>query len=428
MGKLGDYFHFHSGTGYLNNAGSTTSGLHMPDHGGAVDKDRHCSLWTLEAFDAPIDEAEVPSGFYRIMHTASGRYLSAPTTLPTAKVTSDYYATFTNPGAEQTGDAHTDIWYIENHGIDASDAAHANEYIYKIWCFQSGYGLSCHSNPGVFGSFSNDYCPRLYSLVNTDGENYTIAGHYYDNVQSVAKNKFGLNNATGAITTKNPLKPADDTYQKLSRTGSAGDKQSQWKLYPVDDITKTVSIGSIGVATFAFTSDTSIPEGVVAYSATAKDEDCISLVKVNSETIPARQGVILRKTDEGKQNFIFTAVHGIGTPIEGNLLKGTLVETPLEVGDYILAKKKVDGEETEELVFGRISEASNIAAGKAFLPKDAVQARGFYPISWGDMETSVEEIPIMMDDASNNGLYIIDGQILIVRDGVKYNAKGQRVK
>lgn len=237
-----------------------------------------------------------------------------------------------------------------------------------------------------------------------------------------------MNNATGAITTKNPLKPADDTYQKLSRTGSAGDKQSQWKLYPVDDITKTVSIGSIGVATFAFTSDTSIPEGVVAYSATAKDEDCISLVKVNSETIPARQGVILRKTDEGKQNFIFTAVHGIGTPIEGNLLKGTLVETPLEVGDYILAKKKVDGEETEELVFGRISEASNIAAGKAFLPKDAVQARGFYPISWGDMETSVEEIPIMMDDASNNGLYIIDGQILIVRDGVKYNAKGQRVK
>ena len=185
-----------------------------------------------------------------------------------------------------------------------------------------------------------------------------------------------------------------------------------------------------------------IPEGIEAYVATERGER-ISLTKLEGKTIPtipARMGVVLRKTDESKNDFQFEAVHGLGigmkavgtggslTPVEdhNNLLVGTLAPTQLAEGNYILAKKKVDGVETDEVVFGEISKASNIAANKAYLPKEAVsQTRGFYTLMWGDVETGIEEIG---GTAQKDGIFMEGQQIVIVKNGIKYNTKGQRVK
>ena len=148
-------------------------------------------------------------------------------------------------------------------------------------------------------------------------------------------------------------------------------------------------------------------------------------------------GVVLRKT-ESKNDFTFEAVHGLGIGMKavgtggsetsvddkGNLLVGTLAETSLDEGDYILAVKK----NTEnEVVFGKISTASNIAANKAYLPKEAVsQTRGFYTLMWGDdVETGIEEI---QGTVQRDGIFVEGQQIVIVKNGLKYNVKGQRVK
>lgn len=152
-------------------------------------------------------------------------------------------------------------------------------------------------------------------------------------------------------------------------------------------------------------------------------------------------GVVLRKTDESKSDFQFEAVHGLGIGMsavgtngnltavgnQGNLLVGTLASTQLAVGDYILTKKKVDGVATDEVVFGRISEASNIAANKAYLRAEAVsQTRGFYTLMWGDdVETGIEEI---QGAVQKDGIFVEGQQIVIVKNGLKYNVKGQRVK
>jgi hypothetical protein len=86
----------------------------------------------------------------------------------------------------------------------------------------------------------------------------------------------------------------------------------------------------------------------------------------------------------------------------------------------------VNDEATDEVVFGRISKASNIAANKAYLPKEAVsQTRGFYTLMWDDVETGIEEI---QGAVQKDGIFVEGQQIVIVKNGLKYNAKGQRVK
>lgn len=441
------------GTRFLNNNGNVTTGgtenLQLANHsnkpGGKPDGTNYCSQWRLHEYDyfVPISDAVIPSGFYRFKNISADMYLAAPKSLP---VKDDNYQSFTVTLSSEQDEAetHRDVWYVQNLGTNGSNEDHANEVIYRIWCFQGGYGLGTDRQPRVVGSYDNiEKCPRLYSIQKTVDCKYVIAGHFYDNVEAVAAKIFGLSYEKGAITNKNFLKPYQNNTT-VSREGTDKNEESaQWEISIVspDELSKSVSIGPIGVGTFAFNSDVQIPKGVEAYVATTESDDGVSLTKLKGDTIPARMGVVLRKTDDSKNDFQFEVVHGLGIGMyavntdgtttevgnQGNLLVGTLAEKSLEEGDYILAKKKVDGVETGEVVFGKISTASNIAANKAYLPKEAVsQTRGFYTLMWGDdVETGIEEI---QGAVQKDGIFVEGQQIVIVKNGLKYNAKGQRVK
>lgn len=425
---------------HLNN--NTSESGHLQISSGNL----QCSQWTLREYDyvGKIDFNDIPSGFYRFKVRDQEQYFAAPTTLPTINTyDANYKATFLT--TKDNTDAHRDVWYIENLGtVDGADDG-KNKIIYKIWCFQGGYGLSTNPSPDVYGSYANTYCPRLYSIVKTgvQGENdlYYLGGHPYDN-DNVGNNKncLGLATNEGAIGRTDYLKDNNSNYTSTHRWVGTDIK---WEIYAVDkeELTKSVTIDEIGVGTFAFTSDVKIPEGVEAYVATTNNDDCIALNRLE-ETIPAHMGVVLRKTDDSKNDFTFEAVHGLGigmsavntdgslTPVDDddkykNLLVGTLAKTQLDVGDYILTKKK---NTANEVVFGMISEASTyIAANKAYLPKEEVsQTRGFYTLMWGDdVETGIEEI---QSAVQKDGIFVEGQQIVIVKNGLKYNAKGQRVK
>ena len=387
---------------------------------------------------------EIPSGFYRFKNISTNMYLAAPESLPAEN---DNYQSFTVTlsSKQDNAETHRDVWYVQNLGKNDSNGEHANEVIYRIWCFQGGYGLGSDGNPRVVGSYNNEQkCPRLYSIQLTTDDNYVIAGHFYDNVDvDGGKNIFGMHYDKGGIDSKKFLKPTDDktTVSRAVEVNDKNNESAQWEISIVspDELSKSVSISSIGVSTFAFNSDVQIPEGVEAYVATERGER-IGLTKLEG-TIPARMGVVLKKTDGSKNDFQFEAVHGLGigmsavgtdgslTAIEnhGNLLVGTLAETELAVGDYILTRKKVDGKPTDEVVFGKILDVSkNIAANKAYLLAEPVsQTRGFYTLMWGDVETGIEEIQSVVQ---KDGIFVEGQQIVIVKNGLKYNAKGQRVK
>lgn len=383
-----------------------------------------------------LDCEEIPSGFYRFRVSGTNKFLAAPETMPSSDAIDQFYACFID--GISYDDSHRDIWYIENLGKAEGADDGKDKFIYKVWCFQGGYGLSTNPRPSVLGSYDRMYCPRLYSIVKaTEGNTYSMGGHPYDNDDVTDQkniNVFGLTASKGAIGNTGYLKHNAD-YTQIHR-GEGTD--IKWEVWSVGPISKSVSISSIGVGTFAFNSDVKIPEGIEAYVATEREER-IGLTKLEG-TIPARMGVVLRKTDESKNDFQFEAVHGLGIGMKavgtggsetsvddkGNLLVGTLAETQLAVDDYILTRKKVDGKPTDEVVFGRISEASSIAANKAYLPAEAVsQTRGFYTLMWGDVETGIEEIG---GTAQKDGIFMEGQQIVIVKNGIKYNTKGQRVK
>lgn len=417
---------------YLNNYVDNTCKLQLSSGTGG------CSQWTLREYDSELTSVEIPDGFYRFKHVSSSKYLAAPEVLPTGNTSEQRYSVTLVDNIEEN-DKHRDVWYIENLGYHTDKT---KGVMYRVWCFQGGYGLSCFGSPQVFGSFTNGLCPRLYSIVKTTEGKYTLAGHYCDT--KVTPNPLGLDKSYG-IGTINPVKATiNGETITFSRTGSSTDPDSQWEIWPVAPISKSVTIvtiGSIGIGTFAFNSDVQIPEGVEAYVATTESDDIISLTQLEDETIPARMGVVLRKTDESKNDFTFEAVHGLGIGMsavntdgtttavnnQGNLLVGTLASTQLAEGDYILTKKKVDGVATDEVVFGKITDVSkNIAANKAYLPAEAVsQTRGFYTLMWDDVETGIEEI---QGAVQKDGIFVEGQQIVIVKNGLKYNAKGQRVK
>lgn len=445
------------GTHFFNNNGNVTTGgtenLQLANHsnkpGGKPDGTNYCSQWRLHEYDyvGPISDAEIPSGFYRFKNISADMYLAAPERDLPAEADNYQSCTVTLSSEQDEDETHRDVWYVQNLGKNDSNGEHANEVIYRIWCFQGGYGLGSDGNPRVVGSYNNGQkCPRLYSIQMTTDYKYVIAGHFYDDVNVGGnKNIFGLDFHDGGITNKKFLKPTDDktTVSRAVEVTDKSNESAQWEISIVspDELSKSVTIGSIGVGTFAFNSDVQIPEGVEAYVATERGE-IIGLTQLEG-TIPARMGVVLRKTDESKSDFQFEAVHGLGigmkavgtggslTPVEdhGNLLVGTLASTQLAEGDYILTQKKVGGEKTDEVVFGKISEEStNIAANKAYLPADAVsQTRGFYTLMWGDdVETGIEEIGGAT--VQKDGIFVEGQQIVIVKNGLKYNAKGQRVK
>ena len=442
LGKLSEddqyvYFTIGSEKKYLNNHNGGVDNLRVASHD-AIGTSNKCSLWTLHQYEDPLAANGLPSGFYRFKHMKSGRYLSAPATLPGSSAISGHNATFSDPNVVDESDAHHDVWYIENLGKNATLEAHKDKVVYKIWCFHGGYGLATNPQPSVLGSYTNQYCPRLYSIVKTDAGYYTLAGHPYDNHSVGGKNIFGLVPGSGAIGNHNPLAPTDNNYTTLSRNGSATEETSWWRILPVESVTKSVTISDIGVGTFAYTSDVEIPEGIEAYVATEQG-DVITLTQVDG-VIPARQGVVLRKTDSSKSEFEFQATHGLGigmmavaadgtsTAVDdnGNLLVGTLKETSLSVGDYILTRKKVDGVATGEVVFGKISEASTIAPNKAYLPATSVTAaRAFYSLGWGGETTEIEPVE---NTVSQDGLFIEGSKIVISRNNVKYNTKGQRIR
>ena len=390
---------------------------------------------------------EIPSGFYRFKNISTNKYLAAPESLPAEADNYDSF-TVTLSSEQDKADTHRDVWYVQNLGTNSSNEDHANEVIYRIWCFQGGYGLGTDRQPRVVGSYNNaKQCPRLYSIQRTTDYKYVIAGHFYDNVDADGagagkENIFGLDFHDGGISTKNFLKPYQNNTTVSREVTDKNDASAHWEISIVspNELSKSVAIGDIGVGTFAFNSDVQIPEGIEAYVATERGER-IGLTQLEG-TIPARMGVVLRrKPYESKNDFTFEAVHGLGIGMyavntdgtttevgnQGNLLVGTLAEKSLEEGDYILAKKKVDGVETDEVVFGEISKASNIAANKAYLPAEAVsQTRGFYTLMWGDdVETGIEEI---QGAVQKDGIFVEGQQIVIVKNGLKYNAKGQRVK
>jgi hypothetical protein len=185
----------------------------------------------------------------------------------------------------------------------------------------------------------------------------------------------------------------------------------------------SATLGSNGYSTFAspYPLDlTNLPDGLTAYKA-AVDGSTVTFTELD-QAVPAYTGILL-KGDESASYDI--PVAGAGTIVSDNAFcvneAGTTF-SPESGYNYFGLKKNT-------LTFGLFDpSAVAIPANKAYL-KVSEGAGARLDISFdGEAPTGISAFAETEDGVQQDGKFLEDGQIVIVRNGVKYRANGQIVK
>ena len=185
----------------------------------------------------------------------------------------------------------------------------------------------------------------------------------------------------------------------------------------------SATLGSNGYSTFAspYPLDlTNLPDGLTAYKA-AVDGSTVTFTELD-QAVPAYTGILL-KGDESASYDI--PVAGAGTIVSDNAFcvneAGTTF-SPESGYNYFGLKKNT-------LTFGLFNpSAVAIPADKAYL-KVSEGAGARLDISFdGEAPTGISAFAETEDGVQQDGKFLEDGQIVIVRNGVKYRANGQIVK
>lgn len=185
----------------------------------------------------------------------------------------------------------------------------------------------------------------------------------------------------------------------------------------------SATLGSNGYSTFAspYPLDlTNLPDGLTAYKA-AVDGSTVTFTELD-QAVPAYTGILL-KGDESASYDI--PVAGAGTIVSDNAFcvnKAGTTFSPESGYNYFGLKKNT-------LTFG-LFDPNDVAipADKAYL-KVSEGAGARLDISFdGEAPTGISAFAETEDGVQQDGKFLEDGQIVIVRNGVKYRANGQIVK
>ena len=217
--------------------------------------------------------------------------------------------------------------------------------------------------------------------------------------------------------TDSPIDLTGDDYIKVALSVSRS-----WL-----DITSegfVATIGSTGWATFS--SDYALDfskatTGLEAYMITGHEGSVVTKSQVTG-TVPAGTGLLL-KGAEG--SYTIPVVGSSSTDVSANkLVAGTGASVSKEDGKtkYVLG---VNGSEAE---FQKIDgTAATVAKGKAYLQFDEVISARSMSFE-GDEITVIENVAAPAEATLKEGKFIENGQLVIVKNGVKFNAAGQQMK
>lgn len=169
----------------------------------------------------------------------------------------------------------------------------------------------------------------------------------------------------------------------------------------------TVEISSAGLATFCLPYNATIPEGLIAYTATDNGES-VKLHTKEGGKIAAGEGVVL-EGDEG--TYTFVAAEGSVKTTAGNQMVGVTKDTKLTGADnaYMLTRKKEDG----SIAFRLLKTDYTLGANKAYLKaSNTANIRELIPALWDDNATGIDNIA--KDEVTATGaIYNLAGQKLM---------------
>ena len=209
--------------------------------------------------------------------------------------------------------------------------------------------------------------------------------------------------------------------------GMGGDKFGVQEIWINREVSKVVSIGSTGYATFSgATYDYAVPAGCEAFVASSFAYDVITISKIVNGIIPANTGVLLKGA---KGTYTLKAQDAAAT-VGTNLFKANVTASELSPteGDYTNFILVPDGE--GGVKFAKVS-GGTLGAYKAYLqlPTSSATAREL-SISFDEGETTGISAALMNNERMNNEVYNLAGQRvaqptkgLYIVNGKKYIVK-----
>lgn len=194
----------------------------------------------------------------------------------------------------------------------------------------------------------------------------------------------------------------------------------------LDILPVTAIISSYGWATFS--SDYALDfskatEGLEAYMITGHEGNVVTKAQVTG-TVPANTGLLLKGA---AGNYTVPIVGSSSTDVSANLLvAGTGASVSAEEGKtkYVLGVSASSEAEFQKIV----STPATVATGKAYLEfNEVISARSMR--FEGDEITGIENVVAAPAEATlMEGKFIENGKLVIVKNGMKFNAAGQQMK
>ena len=187
------------------------------------------------------------------------------------------------------------------------------------------------------------------------------------------------------------------------------------------DATVSKTITAAGWATYCspYALDLANATGLTnAYIVTGATGSVLSTTSVKDGTIPANTGILI-EAPEG--TVTIPVVASSSTDVAANKLVGVTANTNIAANEgYVLMAEP-------SLGFYQNANEFTVGANTAYLPASfASGARSAY--FFGGEITGVANVEAAAEAKAQDGKFIENGKIVIVKNGVKYNAAGQQVK
>lgn len=329
---------------------------------------------------------------------------------------------------------------IVNEGESVSDVAWNSSYVSTtsyVWKNNENVTLIQNTNDTKFdnnheaiGEFAAGTGLRLGA-----GREYTLSVPSNKQIARVTFSGYTAQTGTGSIKVngvasafnaydaENPV-IKDIVYEDINAQSFTFEAYNRNIIVKIDLVTTDlgyypITFGS-NWASFCAPEDVELPEGVYAYIASSNDAETITVNKVDGNLVPANTGVLLYS--ETLPACHVTATTG-APALDGNILQYTTARTarPASGSTYAL--------NGDEGCFQQYT-GNYIPANKAYVHIPAAEPssapkRLRLVVEGTNTATGMEAIS---GQSVISRKVVEDGQLVIIRDGVKYNVQGQIIK
>jgi len=174
---------------------------------------------------------------------------------------------------------------------------------------------------------------------------------------------------------------------------------------------------SHGWASFCAAEDVEIPAGVTAYIGESVSAGELALTEIEGSMIPANTGVVLTGVDGAYEMVSTTGASAIASSFTGTVKR---IANPDAETTYTLWYDS----SADEVVLAKYT-GTYVPANRAYLTHSGSAGAPLRMVVRHNMPTAIEST---QQSAISSQKVIENGQLVIIRDGVKYNTVGQIIK